>query len=299
MPASRTIIFSDLHLRHAHVDEVLVWEGHYDKVICLGDYFDQFNDTPEQSAGAACWLKRMLADPRNVMLLGNHDMQYVWPNHPSWSWGHTPEKAAAIHAVLTDKDVAKLRPYHVDQGILFSHAGFDERLPQVLASHGCSAPTCPLTLATITAYIDMVWDSVSMLYSMGRTHPLLEPGSSRGGIQRVGGITWEDLNSHQPVAGVGQICGHSIQESPLFRFSHRGDRTPMWRRASVGINPRWLANGWTLGLDCNSKWYAVLEGDILTLKRVQWSRPKGSDHFIATPTASSEDIVIHLKEPSH
>ena len=222
----RTIIFSDLHLRHDHVDSVLSWEGHYDKVILLGDMFDNYNDTPAQNADAARWLKRMLADPRVVALVANHDQQYIWPHHPSWCWGITPEKAAAVRAVLSDADLAKLRPYHVDQGILFSHAGFDERLPQVLATHGCSAPERPLTLATITAYIDTVWESVCMLYSMGRTHPLLEPGSSRGGLQRVGGITWEDLNSHVPVAALGQIVGHSIQSSPLFRFSHRGGRNP-------------------------------------------------------------------------
>ena len=86
----------------------------------------------------------------------------------------------------------------------------------------------------------------------------------------------------------------------------------MWRRADVGINPRWLANGWTLGLDCNSKWYGVLENDVLTLKHVHLHRGVGRDAdgspravpredapWCATPTSSSEDIIIHLKEPSH
>lgn len=50
-----------------------------DRVIFVGDYFDQWHDHPDHAAKTARWLKQSLADPKRVHLLGNHDLHYLWP----------------------------------------------------------------------------------------------------------------------------------------------------------------------------------------------------------------------------
>ena len=283
---------------------MLSWEEPYDKVIFLGDIFDSWNDGPVQALDAAHWLKSKLEDPRNVFVLGNHCQQYIWPHHPSWCWGFTQGKSDAIRSVLTQADLDKLRPCHVEQDILFTHAGFDYHLPQQLARAGCEAPTGTLTVDSIAAFINHVWPEVCARYgntAQTRFHPLLEPGRSRGGTQQVGGITWEDFHAHIPVPGVAQIVGHSILEGPLFRFVHNAasiaDETPMWRRAAIKVKTKWLKHGWTLGLDCNNKWYAVLEDGKLTVKRVEW-RPDWANtgHTVAQ---TNEKYTIQLKDNSN
>jgi hypothetical protein len=303
---SKVLIHSDIHGRHRQVDEMLQWEEPYDKVIFLGDIFDQWSDGPIQALDAAHWLKEKLEDPRNNLCIGNHDQQYVWPNHPSWCWGITPGKSDAVRSVLTQADLDKLRPYHIEQGILFTHAGFDAYLPQQVASGGCEAPVGNLTAESVGAYLDHIWPEVCARYGnihQTRFHPLLECGRTRGGTQRTGGITWQDFSDHTPLPLVGQVVGHSIMDNgPLFRFVHNmasvADETPMWRRAAAGkIKTKWFGHGWTLGLDCNNKWYGVLEDGNLTLKRVEWQRKWGDIGFMVTPTA--ESYTFQLKDNSN
>lgn len=311
----RTLIISDVHLRWRQVEEMLSWER-YDKLILTGDFFDGYEETTQQNVDTAVWLKAKLADPRTVACIGNHDMQHLWPDNPWVRFDDNGYGPAAKHMyvarVLTDTDRRKLVPYHIDQGILFSHAGFDAYLPAQLHSAGCQAPGGALTVEGIAAYINALWPKVCERYAANSIHPLMEAGRCRGGMQVVGGLCWRDFGSFMPVAGIGQIFGHSIQDGdPLFRIINRNG-APMWRRTTKGVNPRWLANGWGLCMDTCNKHYAILEGDVLTIKRVHWHRAAGLDAtgipraivhhkapWTVSPTASREDVVIHLKEPPH
>ena len=293
---SRSIIIPDIHLRHKHVDTILSWET-YDKAIFLGDIFHRYSDTVQENVEAAEWLKERLDDPRNVFLWGNHDWaQRYWPEN-EWAFcsGCTESKSWAIKQVMKDGDWDKIKPYHVEHGILFSHAGLDPKLFDVLAKAGMDFP-CPLDLPTITAWLDLVWPQVVERYKVGSIHPLMEQGVDRGGLQSQGGMNWQDFGRHSPLEEVGQIVGHThqdINKGPLFRIINKNG-APMWRYASKGVNPRWLKNGWTMCLDCEMHFYAIISDDVLTIKSVNWVRPKGQ----IDPHVEPGEVVaeIHLKE---
>jgi metallophosphoesterase superfamily enzyme len=46
----------------------------YDRVVFLGDYFDDFRDTPESGRATAEWLRTNVRDSRFTFLHGNHDL---------------------------------------------------------------------------------------------------------------------------------------------------------------------------------------------------------------------------------
>lgn len=292
MSSHRTIWITDIHNRTKQVSEILSWER-YDKAIFTGDLWDQYHDGPVEALETAHWFKRMLADPRHLFCQGNHDSQYLWPDNPAWCWGFTKGKSDAIRSVLSQADLDKLRPCHVDQGVLFSHAGFDAGMAQALASWGLPAPVGHLTAESIAAFLDEQWPHVYAKYANGSSHPLLEPGPERGGTQRVGGITWIDFSRIRPVPTVRQCVGHSICDEPMISMIN-ADGMPFDRPVRAKLDPKHLAKGWVLDMDTCNKHYAILEGGTLTIKRVSWSRPRGDDFQKVTPTASSEDIVIPI-----
>ena len=293
----RSIIIPDIHLHTKHVDSILSWEAGYDKAIFLGDVFHGFNDTVQQNVEAAKWLKQKLEDSRHVFLTGNHDWsQRFWPENP-WAFcsGCTEAKSLALRLVMKDDDWNKLRLYHVEHDILFSHAGLDMRLFTLFDSSDVDFPKS-FNLPSIAKWLDRVWPEAIERYKSNSIHALMEPGHDRGGMQSVGGIIWVDFQGHMPIEGLGQIVGHTFQgtnKGPLFRFINK-EGAPMWRRAAKGVNPRWFKQGWTLCLDTEMHHYAIITDDVLTIKSVNWVRPKGQ----IDPHVEPGKIVaeIHLKE---
>lgn len=294
----RVLILSDIHLRHRQIDTILSWETH-DRVIMLGDYFDQWSDTPAQNAATALWLKGKLDDPRFIGLIGNHDCQHIWPvGSHVWHCENSRIKVPAVRAILSQSDLDKLKLYHVESDILFSHAGLTLDWFSMAARYGRPTPAA-LTLPNITAWLDQEWPKIRLAYEGFDSHMLMEAGRDRGGTQQVGGITWSDFTGHKPIPGIAQIVGHSVQDlnkGPLLRINQH-EKSPCWRFASKGINPRWLTRGWTLCMDTHNHHYAVLEDDVLTIKSVEWSRPAGSDEQIVEPGEILSEI--RLKEPAH
>jgi hypothetical protein len=217
---SRTLIISDLHLRHRQADTILSWEK-YDRVVWLGDQFDQYSDTVGQNMDAAYWLKEKLWDDRNVFTLGNHDTGYRFPDN-QWAKacsGYTSAKGLAIRKILTSEDWDRVKLYHSEQGILFTHAGID-RYWLDWSGNGAYHGPIGLSLEDITAWLDRAWPIVKAAYNCGTIHPLLEAGLDRGGYQKVGGITWLDLSNIKPIPGIAQIVGHTVidpRKGPLFR----------------------------------------------------------------------------------
>ncbi len=277
---ARVLIFSDIHLRHAKVDEVLSCEEPFDQCILLGDHFDQSGggDTPEQNRQAALWVKAHMADPRFVFLFGNHEYAW-WPNKWIICGNQTRANRDAICSVLTTTEWDRFQLcYAIPQfNLLFSHAGLSEGLLSYLEA--LNPPVAP-TAASVSEWITRLWPTVCEALAKGRPHVLLGAGHDRCGFQPVGGLTWHDFDGHVPLKGVGQIVGHTKQnpnDGPLFRFAQgKGLTAPMWRRAfSKGaIRQAWLRDGWTLCLDTSTHHYAVIdiEDATLTVKPVSLDR---------------------------
>ena len=118
----RILVIGDIH---GHTSwEKVVMEEDYDKVIFLGDYFDNYKDTPgkEQVANFKGILAVKEAHPDKVELLyGNHDHSYLNNEHCSgyqWRNQHEYEKI-----LKETKDKGWLKPVYVLDDIIFSHAG--------------------------------------------------------------------------------------------------------------------------------------------------------------------------------
>ncbi len=174
-----------------------------DKIIFLGDYFDQYGDTPETAAEMATWLAASMAQPNRIHLLGNHDLPYAWPGaNAARCPGYNEAKRDAIHAVIPRETLATLPFYHWHDDLLFSHAGLSRRLlPPALAAGNVVEWLAAQAFAARTAL------------DLNKSHPLLAIGQARGGPASAhGGLFWCDLSEFQPVAGIHQIFGHTPRE---------------------------------------------------------------------------------------
>ena len=81
MNPGKIFVCPDLH-EAPNLDEVeaAIWREAPSRTVFLGDYFDQFYDTPDDAARTARWHKGSLAEPNRVHLWGNHDLAYGFPN---------------------------------------------------------------------------------------------------------------------------------------------------------------------------------------------------------------------------
>lgn len=302
---SRTLVIPDVHHRTREMDAILRWEEPYDRVVWTGDYQDGWGDTVEDATRTALWLQSKLADPRNVMLLGNHDTPYRWPtNGYARCSGFTQAKALAVKD--SGVDLTQLRSHYSEAGVLFTHAGLDLDLLPVLGRDRLGWPAGPLTVQSISDSLSALWPGVVQRYSDRSCHPLLEAGRDRGGDQSVGGITWRDFSWHNPIPGVGQICGHTIQDKgkgPLFRLRGK-DGAPTWRHAFCDFKPEWLAGGWTLCLDTESRHYAMIETDetgqesVLIIKSVNWVKHPNPSKGGEIVAPGREILTVKLPEQS-
>jgi hypothetical protein len=199
----KTLIFSDLHEPPVQVFvkiESVIESETPECVVFLGDYFDQFGDSPEDAARTSFWLKKSLADPRRIHLIGNHDASYLWPNEATFCPGFTWEKEKVIRCIL-GKNAARSFVFHgwVDEWLL-THAGL-------------SAQWIPEGAGPIGNWLIDQDIAARDAFASGRPHWYLAVGPKRGGDARAGGILWCDYRELEPIPGVRQIFGHTPDDS--------------------------------------------------------------------------------------
>ena len=112
-----------------------------DEFIFLGDYFDDWNETPQTVKASAEFVSEYIHDDKFKFLIGNHDLHYII-NHRSWiasTW--TEEKFNTINEIIDEDMWSKfLWTYHKDNW-LFSHAGINSKeyysdgLDEILNEH--------------------------------------------------------------------------------------------------------------------------------------------------------------------
>lgn len=200
-----TVVVGDLHHKIDWVNpflKELKKEISYDEVVFVGDYFDDFSDSPEKSAETARWLRESLWMPDRIHCVGNHDLPYmlfVDPERTPYDCpGWEPKKDVAINEIMREEDWQKIRPCYYTQGWMISHAGFNFHLV-----------ACPVK--GIPEPEKLVWEANRGLkYAReGTNHPFFLPGK-RMCSPWVGGITWQDWNNEYiPIVGMPQIVGHT------------------------------------------------------------------------------------------
>ena len=188
-----TLIIPDIHNHTDHADHWLATQR-YDRVIFLGDYFDDFGDDVNDARRTAMWLRDRMEKFDDVFLLGNHDVAYMFPRDPQlFCPGFTPAKARGIGEVLRPEHWQRLRLAYAEQGWLISHAGFH-----------------PVWIKQPT--VERILNRCDQAMQRAKRHvvdPILGAGEDRGGLQRIGGPLWMDWDNLMPISGVNQIVGHT------------------------------------------------------------------------------------------
>jgi len=193
------LVISDIHNRVDWIEPFLAKQN-YDKVIFLGDYFDQFHDSIIEVSKTARWLKESLQDPKRIHLLGNHDMSYMFPkNQNLYCPGFDDIKSKGINKVLSKEDWKKLKLVHFEDDYVFSHAGLHPRV--------FSHPIHGMTKDHIEKCCEKAIEkSKSNEYSQ-----YLEWGW-RMGRQLLGGCIWLEWDEFEP-SEIKQIVGHTPSNS--------------------------------------------------------------------------------------
>ena len=193
----RTLIIPDLHHCTDHADHWLATQRH-DRVVFLGDYFDNFGDDVSDARRTAFWLRDRIEKTDDVFLLGNHDVPYMFPRSPQLHCpGFTAAKARGIGEILRPAHWQRFRLAHAEQGWLMSHAGFH-----------------PVWIKEPTVERILQRCDQAMQHAKRRVvDPILGAGEDRGGLQQFGGPLWMDWDNLVPIPGINQIVGHTPDDA--------------------------------------------------------------------------------------
>jgi hypothetical protein len=195
---ARTLVIPDIHNAIERAEAIIRAYGQQcDRIVFLGDYFDDFHDTPAVAERVAQWLYESTRDPKRIHLLGNHDLPYLLPESAIehyWCSGWSEAKDRVIRSILHDVSLEQFRVAVEIDGWLLSHAGYQELFlngrstAQVVAESACAFERA----------------------THGQREIVFEAGRARGGEADKGGVTWLDWwREFQPVDGFHQIVGHS------------------------------------------------------------------------------------------
>ena len=244
----RTLILPDCHLRWPLQDKIVRFESP-DNVIHMGDTFDQFYDSPELNADAAKWLKKRLHDPKWTFVESNHNIHYRLAANITRCSGFTKEKFDAINSILTPDDWARQKWYHVQDNILFTHAGL----------HSCYAPKLN-NIKDVVSKLDQHISFSEIELKKNMPNWLYGAGVSRGGLFPVGGILWCDESEFKPIKGVSQIFGHTPSGPKLFNGKNRcffknGQKFNLNEDININLDSR------------EGSWYGVIEDQTLTVRK--------------------------------
>jgi len=257
----RILVLSDIHHRWVRAQSLIDTVPH-DKVVLLGDYFDQFNDNIHDAHNTATWLKDMvIPNPNIVQLIGNHDQYYFWHWYPHFRGsGYSDAKRDAIRSVLQQDHVKQFKFFHIEENIVFSHAGISGALWKEIAKYNIIDKTTNLENFS-TVMTEMVAKNLECV-DLLRPAPLFMAGWDRGGTQRHGGLTWSCWSSFGPVKGINQVVGHTPHYIPEFLV--QSDSGSIKKYSAEKFNSeRFFGNkkvtSINLALDTHSEHYAIVE----------------------------------------
>ncbi len=203
----KTLVIPDIHNHFERVEvflDKLETKLKFDEIVFLGDYFDDFGDTPGDAIKTATWLKRSLQDPRRIHLVGNHDMPYLVQRESEHTYcpGWTKIKHDRVNEIMKRSDWDKIRPAYYSQDWLFSHAGFSGDI--------FTKPRVEAKPEDLIAQVEKAFEQVKT----GMFVPEFAAGW-RMGTPWYGGITWSHWgNEFRPIPGINQMVGHTIGSFP-------------------------------------------------------------------------------------
>lgn len=197
MAQEKILIIPDIHNNYDLAEEIIKKEDP-EKIVFLGDYFDDFNDTSQDAANVAKWLKKSLVQENRVHLIGNHDLSYMSENPNLKCSGYRKEKHDEIKRHHINWSLLKMH-YWIDDW-LCTHAGFSNdffKEQQIKKSD------------TVKKILEFSKKDIEKINDVTYSHAFFQAGISRGGSSLVGGPLWCDYNEFVDISGINQIFGHT------------------------------------------------------------------------------------------
>jgi len=186
----------------------------YDKIVFQGDYVDSYyHKNAEIYANLLdiIQLKKDYSD-KVILLLGNHDIQYMFLDEGFGCSGFRPEMASNLNFLFkSNKNLFQIA-FQIDN-FLWTHAGVStgwyDKNKNVIEKIGEKFSTKNLA----DTFNHMLWLKENKI--------LHQVGSCRGGAYSFGGITWADRRetSTDYPEGFHQIVGHT----PIDEITKYGD----------------------------------------------------------------------------
>lgn len=202
----KTLILPDLHLQWEKADKIIKHES-ADKIVFLGDYFDEYNDNYQMNLVMAEWLKDSLTQPNRIHLFGNHDISYAFKHRSYKCSGYEAGKDYAINSVMKEEQWRQLKLYTYVDDFLCTHAGLHTHFYQVY-NKGRSVSK-------------FLADESQLALNDGfnelPARPIFWAGRSRGGTETVGGIVWCDSSEFVGIHGLNQVFGHTPSNKPFWK----------------------------------------------------------------------------------
>lgn len=270
MENKTTLFIPDIHHKWGMAEKIISRVG-ADEVVLLGDYFDDFEDTPQMVNDTCDWLQDSLEKPNRTHLIGNHDQQYVFPYESFRCTGYAQWKHFIIRDNINPKLWEKLKWFHfVDNNRwLCCHAGLHKmNVPKEFKQYRNDRPKF---VTELTNYLNHEIEEGLRAAGRGDGSWIFNAGASRGGGNRVGGITWCDYEMEFfPVMGINQIVGHTQQRYGV-HWSLLGDSGRIFRHppSEFSPTPELLDNplqSTNIGLDyCGNMHYGIWDGKQFTI----------------------------------
>lgn len=212
-----TLILADIHNAVDRAQKIINHVG-ADEVICLGDVFDDYNDTPDEITKAAEWFVKFVNKPNCKLLASNHDLPYRYPDE--WRLrcsGFTDWKSKIINKIVSREDWDKCKFYHVlDNTFLLSHAGIHNKyIPNDIAK---LTKDRPRFFSELSNYLD------AEIKKRPNSWVYLAGWSRGGHPTEPGGLTWCDFNDEFVYTpGLHQIVGHTAQSTGTFALQSENE----------------------------------------------------------------------------
>jgi hypothetical protein len=211
---AKLICVGDVHNHWVQAQSIIDKYIDTHKIVMVGDFWDNFDDTAIDAEQTARWVKQCLGNSNIVMLMGNHDINYAYYNiRPGSSLGdqiytcsgYSPAKDDAINRILTNEDWDKIKFAHFENGFWFSHAGFHP--------HWFSSPPYGMDNEVINIKLKKIQQAIE---DREFSNELCGAGKCRGGMNRVGGLLWRDHLQESYAgsywndeSGIKQVSGHT------------------------------------------------------------------------------------------
>jgi hypothetical protein len=207
----KTLIIPDVHEKMYELQNIIEKYPDVERRIFLGDYFDSFeyNQKYEHHEKFCYYLKELAADLKNIMLAGNHDVQYFDLTNRYGCSGYDRNKHYIITKILGSTWLDEnLKFVHAelcnDKLFVFSHAGINPHFLKPYANLDVK-------------YFENMNKDIQFKFTNNIKDPLLMAGQARWGFNKHGGITWQDWREEfKDIEEINQVVGHTIISEPYY-----------------------------------------------------------------------------------